>query len=143
MSGASDFFKKLQNNIGNIEQEILTKVIAVEAENFHAKNFADEGFTDTSLQKWTPRKKAVTPKRSLLVKTSTMKGQALKGQVKGGSVDFAFSLDYMKVHNEGGQSGRGNGFTMAKRQFVGESEYLKKKIEAQATKLIDLKLNNL
>lgn len=145
MSGAADFFKKLQSQIPQLEREIAQTVILVEAEKLHAENFKKEGFTDKTFQKWQPRKKPDKKgeKRALLVKTSALKRNATKGQVVGNHVDFVFPLEYMKVHNEGLQAGRGKGFKMPKRQFVGESAELEKRIEAKAKKLIDDKLKNL
>jgi len=143
MSGAADFFKRLQSNMPAMEREMAQTIIAVESENFHAMNFRREGFTDKGFQKWKARKTPLTPRRSLLVKTSVMKGHALKGEVRGDKVDFRFPLDYMKVHNEGGRAGRGNGFTMPKRQFIGESDYLKQQIKRKAITFLNRKLKNL
>ena len=142
---ASEFFQKLKASLPRLESRILNDVIAVEAENFHAKNFRDEGFTDVALAKWPARKKADKnpARRALLVQTGTLKGHALKGRVQGNSVVFSFPLEYMRVHNEGGRAGRGTGFDMPRRQFVGESEYLKKRIEDKARRLMDQFLNSL
>ena len=140
-----EFFRKMAASLPKLERQITNDIIAVEAEQFHAKNFRDEGFTDTSLDKWPQRKKADkrAGRRALLVQTGTMKGHALKGRVQGNQVQFVFPLEYEKVHNEGGKAGRGAGFQMPKRQFVGESEYLRKRIEAKAQKYMDQFFNNL
>lgn len=44
------------------------------------------------------------------------------------AIDFKVPGEYPQVHNEGLRSGRGNGFTMKKRQFIGVSETLIKQI---------------
>lgn len=146
-------------SLPRLEQNIARDIIAVEAEQFHAKNFRDEGFTDTTLQKWPKRKTTIKNTKSyeggiyelnnkdkgkaVLVQSSTLKGHALKGRVWGSQVKFVFPLEYEKVHNEGGRAGRGTGFQMPKRQFVGESEYLKNRIEAKAQKYMDQFFKNI
>jgi phage gpG-like protein len=142
---ASDFFRKLKANLPRLQDRILNDVIAVEAEAFHAKNFRDEGFTDTGLQKWPARKKSDKnpARRALLVLTGNLKGHALKGRVQGSSVVFSFPLEYMRVHNEGGRVGRGAGFDMPMRKYIGESEYLRKRIEDKARRLMDQTLKSL
>ncbi len=140
-----EFFQKLQNELPQLERRIAADIVAVEAQNFHAKNFRDESFTDVASVKW-PARKPNAPRnrgRSLLVDSGTMRGHALSAQTVGDTVRFVFPLDYEQVHNEGGRAGRGGGFQMPKRQFVGESEYLNKKIEAKAKRFLDAHLNNL
>lgn len=136
-----DFLKKIINQLPRLENEILDVVIAVEAENMWSENFRMEGFTDVVFTAWQPRKKPETPKRALLVKTSTLKGHALKGRKVGNHIDFVFPLEYEKVHNEGGQAGRGKGFQMPKRQFIGDSAQLNQRIQTKATAYINKRLN--
>lgn len=140
-----EYFRKLAKGIPRIEREVANDIVAVEAENFHAKNFRDEGFTDVALQKWKPRKKPDkrAGRRALLVQSGAMKGHAIKGRVHDNAVDFIFPLEYMKVHNEGGKAGRGAGFQMTQRQFVGESEYLKKRIDEKVKRYLDAYLNEI
>jgi phage gpG-like protein len=38
-------------------------------------------------------------------------------------------VPYARVHNEGLRAGRGRGFQMPRRQFIGESKELTKKVE--------------
>lgn len=135
---ASEYFRNLANSMPQLERQILNDVIAVEAERFHADNFRAEAFIDTSPQPWPARKNADKnpSKRALLVKSGTMKGHALKGRVRGDAVAFVFPLEYEQVHNEGLKAGRGNGFKMPKRQFVGESQVLNQRIERKASTLI-------
>ncbi|MBV6442741.1 MAG: hypothetical protein EPGJADBJ_04465 [Saprospiraceae bacterium] len=136
---ASDYFRRLANSIPDLERKILQDVIAIEAERIHAENFRAEAFIDTPVQKWPPRKKNDKynkARRALLVKTGTLKGHALKGRVVGDAVEFVFPLEYEKVHNEGGRAGRGAGFQMPKRKFVGESQVLTDRIEKKAKTLI-------
>lgn len=136
----AEFFRRLQSSIPQLEQQILRDVIEVEAEAFHAKNFRQEGFTDVGNQPWQPRKAtkkdAGKGKRGLLVDTGAMKRHATTGEVRGKQVDFTFPLAYMRVHNEGGKAGRGAGFQMPKRQFVGPSQYLEHRIQQKVIALL-------
>jgi phage gpG-like protein len=154
MPNLQDHVKKIAASLKAWEQQIARDIVAVEAEQFHEKNFRDEGFTDASLQKWPARKpprqnktKPTPPDknkgRALLVQSSTLKGHALKGRTLSSAVEFVMPLDYMKVHNEGGKAGRGKGFTMPKRQYIGESAYLDKRIEEKARRFLDEQLKNL
>jgi len=139
----SQFFRNLQRSLPRLEQEILHTVIQVEAEKFHAENFRKKGFTDTGFTPWTPRKPmkkdAGKGKRALLVKSGAMRRHATKGSVRGKQVDFNFPLAYMKVHNEGGKAGRGKGFTMPKRQYVGKSALLEARIKNKIQSLLNKK----
>lgn len=129
-----------------MEQQILRDIIQVEAEAFHAENFRREGFQDSTFQAWRPRKPTAKDqgkgKRALLVKTGAMRRHATKGSVKGKQVDFIFPLAYMKVHNEGGKAGRGKGFDMPKRQYVGKSAVLEQRIRTKVQAYLTKKLNN-
>lgn len=145
MSGAADFFKRVQAGIKQMEREIAATIVEVEAENFHEENFQKQGFTDVGFQPWAPRKnpdKNPLP-RSLLVQTGVMKGHATKATNSGNKVIFKFPSDYMQVHNEGGRAGRGSGFTMPKRQFIGKSKLLETRIEKKVIEYMKRKLNNI
>ena len=167
-----EFFAKLAAELPNIERRIAHDIIAVEAEQFHAKNFKDEGFTDVSLEKWPASKKPDKnpARKAILVQSSTLKGHAIKGRAHGNQVDFIFPLDYEKLHNEGGEVAiteksrrffwfkyketndvfwknlaltKKSSITMPKRQFVGQSAYLDKKIKEKAQRYLDQYLKNL
>lgn len=140
----AEFFKKLQQSIPQIQRDILNTVIVVEAEHQWADNFNREGFTDSGFTKWPPRKKKEAgPARKLLVKSSTLKAHALSGRVIGDTVTFDFPMVYARVHNEGLRAGRGAGFQMPKRQFIGQSAKLEEAIKQKAIKYLDRKINNL
>ena len=143
----NDFFRKLQNQIPQLKRDITKQIVQVEAENFHADNFRREGFTDRGFTKWQKRKRAdKNPKRrSLLVKTSALKRAATRGSANQslGRVRFKFPAKYMRVHNEGLRAGRGKGFKMPKRQFVGKSWKLQQAVQRKANILIQRKLKGL
>lgn len=139
----SDYFKKLRASLPRIEAEITQTIIAVEAENHFAEGFRRGGFTDQAFQPWQPRKKAETPQRALLVKTGAMRAAATKGRVEGSQVRFVMPLEYMKVHNEGGRAGRGAGFQMPKRQYIGPSAALDNKIRQKVNAYLARKLGSI
>jgi phage gpG-like protein len=134
-----DFFLAFRKNLPKIKKEIIADVVAVETKNFTRKNFREGGFTDTSFTPWKKREidDAVGESRALLVKSSTMKGHAARPVTQAKGVEFGFPLKYEKVHNYGLQAGRGKGFTMPKREYIGESDYLNKAIEKKARKVLD------
>lgn len=134
-----DFFREIQRNLPQLEREIAATVVVVEAENHFAGSFRNEGFTDRSLQPWPARKKATTPKRALLIKTGTLRRQATKGQVIGNRVVFTVGVPYGKVHNEGLRAGRGAGFQMPKRQFIGNSQALDERIQRKTLAFLNHK----
>jgi phage gpG-like protein len=139
----SDFFRQLLRDIPNIKRDILRDVVAVESAKIHAENFRLEQFSDTMPTKWPARKKADKnpARRALLVQSGTLRRHAVRGgRVRGNAVEYVFPLDYERVHNEGGQAGRGKGFTMPRRQYVGESDLLKQRIEAKARQLLNRRL---
>ncbi len=148
-----EFFKTLQKQLPKIKEEIIKEVILVESKNFARRNFRDQGFTDTSLTPWKPiAKQKKTPKNkkkkaidgvAILVETGKLKQQATKPVAVPNGVKFTFTLPYAAVHNYGLKAGRGPGFDMPKRQFIGESQELNKRIKAKCIKFLNNKLPNL
>lgn len=134
----SEFFRKMKKDLSGLERHIADTIIKVEAEGFHAENFRKGGFTDRTFKKWPPRKDGDTT-RALLVKSGTMRRHATSGKTKGNTIDFVMPLEYEKVHNEGGKAGRGQGFQMPQRQYIGESEELKKRIKLKAEQFLKRK----
>ncbi|MEM1369264.1 MAG: phage virion morphogenesis protein [Cyanobacteria bacterium P01_H01_bin.15] len=137
-----EFFRRLQRDLPRLEREIAQTIVAVEAEQFHAENFQKGGFTDKTFVPWRPRKASDGPRgrRALLVKTGAMRRHATTGRRRGSQVDFVFPLPYMKVHNKGGKAGRGRGFQMPKRQYVGKSAELERRIQRKAAQFLNRKL---
>ena len=137
-----DFLREIQRNLPQIEREIAATVVVVEAESHFAASFRNEGFTDRSLQPWPARKKADTGgRRGLLIKTGLLRRQATKGQVIGNRVSFTIGVPYGKVHNEGLRAGRGAGFQMPKRQFIGDSQALNERIERKIKTFLNNRFN--
>lgn len=173
MSGASDWFKKLAKQLPAIQEQVARDIILVEAERMWAENFRREGFTDTSFQPWPQRQnqKGAAAGRGLLTgDTLRLKDAALRGRVVANAVEFMFPEDYMRLHNEGGeititvqmrkffwakyyQTGeeyfkhlaitKNTKITIPKRQFIGQSAELERRITAKVTQYLDRKLNGL
>jgi len=126
--------------IGTKAKKAVLEQIKVAALEHFDDNFNDQGFDG---QSWKPRKE---PKygvkswdkwnsgRAVLIGRGGQGG--LRGSVKGrvhprlGIVRISSDKVYAAVHNEGLRAGRGSGFMMPKRQFIGDSSALMKKIEA-------------
>lgn len=143
MAGKNPMIDDLQQ----IQKEFqkLPYEAAEEVMNFTSENFRKEEFQDKPSSKWKARKKDPEKgkkrkeRRALLVQSGEMKN-SIDTEVRG--MDIAIGIDdpdiavYAKVHNEGQKAGRGKGFIMPKRQFMGPSEVLDERIE----KLVDKKI---
>ncbi len=108
---------------------VMTKIGNI-AVNESKTNFKRQGFMDRSLHRWKGRKKP-DPGRAILVKSGTLRRSIRRistsaKRVKVGSVGKASV--YAGVHNAGLRSGRGAGFQMPKRQFLGPSATTNKRI---------------
>ena len=125
------FFRQLRRSIPQLEAEVTNKVIAVEAAKFHNENFRKSSWQGRGTTKWKDRKNKKEPGRALLVKSGRLRRAATTGRSSRNKVAFTLPI-YGKVHNEGLRAGRGSGFTMTQRQFLGESPILKKTIRAQS-----------
>ena len=130
------------------EIENLVTIMGTEALNHFTKSFRDQGFTDTSLKKWDARKKETDTRgrkdrnrssRAILVRTGELRRSLQKRNLGRYSVVIKSDKIYANVHNEGLRSGRGGGFTMKKRQFVGYSEVLNRRLQQR----INIRLNRI
>ena len=109
--------------------------------NFFKQSFrgSQAGFIDQGLQKWkevkrrTPGTKAYKyAKKSSRTRGILVKSGELRNSIAVKSTSFERTLiatdkKYAQVHNEGLKAGRGKGFTMPKRKFMGDSHELTKK----------------
>lgn len=139
----------------------LQRIIGVEGLNHFDKSWDNQGFTDKSLKKWDKRQwnksktkkkgglrkdykrfKAKDKGRKILMshKTDT-RGKHLRHsityRVVGTKVIFTADQPYAQVHNEGGKAGRGIGFVMKKRQYMGASHKLDQKIKKKLDRELD------
>lgn len=157
ISELSGDLRSMTTKILDKVRSILPEVVAIEGLRFFEKSWDDQGFTDKSLKKWKSRKEPKHGKkrwgeknagRAILVSHQTdTKGTHLKDSLREehNEKEVIFSTDkvYAQVHNEGGHSGRGKGFTMVKREYMGPSQALDKKIQDKLTKEINKLLSTL
>lgn len=130
----------------NKVSRILPIKLAVNAEKHFRSGFETVkggGKTDDSLNGWDERKKTEKgPRRGILIKSGV-----LRRDVKQRMATFSRTIvgtssitqDYADVHNSGLRSGRGSGFMMPKREFIGPSKVL----EARNVKMIKEELKDL
>ncbi len=96
-------------------------------------NFKRQGFMDRSVERWDDRKKADKnpKKRAILVKSGTLRRSITRLSTSAKRVKIGVkgkAAVYGGVHNAGLRAGRGKGFKMPKRQFLGQSHTTDKKI---------------
>jgi phage gpG-like protein len=128
----AQFFKKLYAKLPELKKQALD-IIEVEAENFVLENFQRGEFQDTTTQVWKKRKREATPPYAPLVRTGDLKRTATTARRESDRIKFVMNQPYAQVHNEGLRAGRGKGFRMPKRQFIGNSEILNLRIKRKTT----------
>lgn len=131
--------KKLQH----LRCKIWPRKASVFAINIFNDNFRKGGFLDKNRTKWarTKRQDRKPPTTASKYLPLQSKRQHLmssnKSEVRNGEVTISNDTPYAAVHNEGGRAGRGLRSVIPKRQFIGESEALDKKIEDMILKDIE------
>ena len=134
-----EIFNSKMKGMEKIKRE-LPILVANEAKNFFQESFRNQGFTDENLKPWDKRKRDRDLGRGILIGKGSGK---LFRSIRVASKTFekiviASNMPYSAVHNYGLQSGRrGREFTMPKRQFMGPSKVLDKKIHELVTKYIN------
>lgn len=126
---ASKFnFDRVIANMDKV-QKILPKVLANETKNYFVGEFNKQEWNST---KWKPSKRQTNPKKtrdtaSTLVQSGTLR-RALINSLQSATFEKIYfevkDVDYAQVHNEGLRAGRGAGFQMPKRQFMGQTNKL-------------------
>lgn len=117
------------------ELPLLTDVAGTLAMNHFKMSFVNQGFTDRSLKKWKRRKNNSEPDRAILVKTGRLRDSIGYRKIGKDRIQFKTTVEYAQIHNEGGTTW--NGGIMPKRQFMGNSYVLSKKIESTITNRIN------
>jgi len=136
--------KKILKDLKRFEAKVPQMVsdMGAIALNHYTMSFANQGFTDTSLVKWQTRKRTSYRTRSgktvndttrgILIGKGTANLRKLRKAQSGRYTIFIKSNPvtnkYARVHNEGLRAGRGGGFQMPKRQFIGYSKTMSDKI---------------
>lgn len=122
-------------------QRSLPVLVGETAKNFFQDSFRNQGFTDSGLKKWKKRKGNTDPGRGVLIGkgTGTLRNSIRVKTATMKKILITSDLKYSAVHNYGLKTGRGKGFTMTKRQFMGKS----KKLDGIIVKLIKNKVNEI
>lgn len=135
------FWKKV--NAWRRLKKTLPKKIANTAKNHFTDSFKQGGFTDTSFKAWVPRKSPDRGRsrgnRAVLVKSGALRRDVRVKRADFSNIKLAASLPYAPVHNFGLRAGRGKGFKMPIRKFIGKSYVLERKLLNQ----IEYELNKL
>jgi phage gpG-like protein len=128
--------KKILKDIQAFKPQLekVVDAMGVLAANHFTTSFRNQGFTDESLQSWQPRKRTERSRmgnRAILVKSGRLRRSIRSKRFGLLSVKIYTDVPYASVHNNGERSGRGRGFKMPKRQFIGYSGVLNRKIIAK------------
>lgn len=148
----TDFFTRLNRlGIPSFNRRLLLRA-GVEAVNFSKERFVQKNWLDSTREPWEPRKKR--SRGSLMVKSGRLKRSIRKISDGHNFVLIGTDVPYAQLHNEGGtvdkisnvrshsRSRKGRTFnvvahrrkmnlTVPKRQFLGNSRILGRRIERQ------------
>lgn len=83
-----------------------------------------------------PTKGAARSRKILTGSTGDL-GRSIDYDIKAGKVTISSDLIYAAVHNYGLRAGRGSGFVMPQRQFIGDDPKLLNEIESEISKRIE------
>lgn len=120
-----EFTKKVEGVVGD-----FATIAGVEAINHFTKNFRKQGFDDDGVKPWKPRKRdrKRDSGKAILVQSGALRKSLIRRRAGKFAVFIMSPLKYANVHNSEMSSqrraGRGKGFTMPQRQFVGDSKKL-------------------
>jgi phage gpG-like protein len=122
------------------QKSTLPQALAEATQQYFNKSLDSQAWNGHSWQLRKPQKPANT--KPILYKTGALKNAVSKSLVKTDFKTLKFevqNIPYAKVHNDGLKTGRGRGFKMPQRQFIGHAEELaniqKKIIKTYISKL--------
>jgi phage gpG-like protein len=141
------FKNKINNAVLGQNMDELTRRAAVKAVEFYKMNFRKQAFVNNGEHPWQElkkrkqdKKKGVPINHKILTGTGDL-ARSIKFKSLGGGQALIYSEKvYANVHNEGLRAGRGKGFVMPKRQFVGDSKELRDEIDKMAIEFVTKKL---
>jgi len=116
-------------------------LVSNNSKNFFLQSFRNQGFTDNSLEKWQKRDNSSRRNsgRAILVDTGALRRSIKVTQSSFNKIVITSNLPYAAVHNYGLKAGRGRGFKMPKRKFMGNSKKLNQQnidiIKSELTKI--------
>jgi phage gpG-like protein len=142
MDDLSRYFDRLAGELGDAIETDIPDIVGVEAVNHYKEGFQNEGFTDKSLDRWKEVKrrmgqgkgadatrKILTGRTGLLAESIEYTTEPGRVVVSANPLNVGAGTNYASVHNFGvTDAGRARNTTIPKRQFVGESEVLNRKI---------------
>lgn len=116
--------------VEKLKKTLPTKVGNM-AKNHFVKSFRDGGFTDSGLQSWKPRRPNARRNkgRAILVNTGNLRRSVRLMTATFDKTLVSSDLIYAAVHNYGQRAGRGRGFIMPKRKFMGNSKVLERNMK--------------
>lgn len=135
-SNAKAVLKKIQEKYDRVLKETRAEMGKIAIAHYK-ESFDREGFNNVPFMHWKLlKKKRAWPytKNKILNKTGRLKNSLryrTYTRVSSIRVDVFTNVPYAAVHNFGLRAGRGKGFKMPKRQFLGYSKVLEKKLEAK------------
>ncbi|MCP4502063.1 MAG: phage virion morphogenesis protein [Deltaproteobacteria bacterium] len=126
------------------QKKVIPPLLANEMVNDFTQNFTRQGFRNVNTKKWKARKGNTDPGRGILIGKGS--GNKLFRSIKAIKVNsnrvlVGSSVHYAGVHNYGLRAGRGKGFQMPKRQFIGYSKTLRDNLIKLILKRIDKGFN--
>ena len=121
------------------KRKTIIKEAANDARNHFIGSFDNEGFTNDSLRAWKRRKKLIRGRKILIGKQGgTLKRSVLIASMSDIKARIQSNLVYSAVHNYGRRAGRGEGFMMPQRKFMGNSNKLEVKTAKRIARRIEL-----
>ncbi|HNX65619.1 MAG TPA: phage virion morphogenesis protein [Bacteroidales bacterium] len=152
---SEQFASKIKQHSAEITKLLerdLPRIVGREAVSHFKKNFQNEGWertkwpevqrreSGTKANKYAAKHHPAWTRRKILTGDTGDLGKSIQfTNDGGGKVTIHSDLIYAAVHNYGLKAGRGKGFTMPQRQFIGESDELNAKIK----EIIETKLNQI
>jgi len=137
----NDFnFDRVLQNFNRMKRSMPIKV-ANATKNYFIQNFTNQSFDGKAWQEVQRRisgtnankyAKPSSKTRSILIQSGKLR-RAVSTSLRLATFDkIEFLIDggtipYAQVHNDGGRAGRGAGFQMPKRQYIGDTKELRKK----------------
>lgn len=129
------------NKINRLHQYLANDVkddIGIVAVKHFKQSFHDEGFSNKSekdmpwqeVQRRKKGKGAASQRKILTGETGDL-GESISYEKSSSGVNITNPKIYAQVHNEGLKAGRGKGFKMPKRQFIGPSVLMTRKFDAK------------
>lgn len=134
---------RLQQYINNdVKDDIGVQAVQHFKQSFQDEAFSDKSEKDMPWQEVQRRKKGkgAAAQRKILTGETGELGESISYNKDGRGVEITNPKIYAEVHNKGLRAGRGKGFKMPKRQFIGDSvlmnQKIKTKIEARMLKIM-------